>query len=537
MMPAPLEWELRLKNEVSEAARAAGLGVKEFTNRVHEATAQLNLLREVEELEGRTAHKAKEEHEGFFGDMLEAEVIGEQVRRLVDRIEELGEEFVATSIEAVDFDYKTSVALDHMTGSAEQAKDIMESAKAFANGVGEDLDKTLVTFQKLAETGLRGDNLTAAAAAAKDLATVSGQSFESTSALFEMIGSDKGLGGKSVRQLAQFPQLLNELEKHFGFVPGTAKSFEQLSKHLTDAPVKGAAGLHLLEEEILKVAHEDQLGDVGVKIGDSFSGSAERIKNDWKEALGSISEDPAIDMIRSDLAAITAYFDPASEGGKELAASLNGIAGPAEELFGFLKENRGTIADALSAGITSAKFVMEGVVKVVEVLIEDMKLVQQAGQYLGALWETKSFKKAGDEVSEYAEDQAVKQRRSDQEDEQRRMSPAERKEQAELEKAPAAHELPAIAPIPSKDDGGSVMSTGIVTVHEGEEIVPADVTRSYSESSSSLSTGGNEFHFHISVPEGSGQMDEQLLATKMAELAPGAILSALEQMNQMKGGR
>lgn len=537
-MSTPIDWEMRLINEVSSAAKQMNLDMRNLGQTIRDAQSALEGLTKTEHKEAEASKESKKEHESFFGDMVKAEFWEERIEGGIDLLKELGKEFIENAEEAVDFDYKATVALTHMTGSAEQAEDILKSARAFANGVGEDFDKVAVTFQKLAATGLRGDQLTAAAAAAKDLSVVSGTSFDQVSQLFEMVGSDKGLGGRAARQLAQFPALLNDLEKHFGFVPGTAKSFEQLTKHLEQAPVKGADGLKLLENMVLDVAHETQLGDVGVEIGESFSGAAQRFKNDWKEALGSISDDPAMGSIRSDLATIADYFDPANAGGKELAQTMKGLGEPVADILKTFKDNRGVIADALSSGMEAVKFIIEGVGLVVKGLIGDIKAIQMAGAYLGALWETKSFSKAGQEVKEAEDERTLKEHREQRAEELRGMSPAERKEQAELEKVPAARELPALAPLPSMDSGGTVDRTGMVTVHAGERIVPADVTHGDTSNSSSTSMGGHTFHFEVHVAAGGEghSLDEQLLVAKLNELTPGAIMSALEQMNQMRGG-
>lgn len=529
------DWEIRLVNEVSSAAKQAGVDLRSLALTVRDVKEQLEHLTVTEKKEAGTSREAKKEHENFFGDMVKAQFWVDGIEEGIRLLGDLAEEFIKSAEEAVDFDYKATVALTHMIGSAEQAEEILRSARAFANGVGEDFDKVAVTFQKLAATGLRGDQLTAAAAAAHDLAVVSGQSFDSVSQLFEMIGSDRGLTGLAVKQLSQYPQLLQQLEKQYG-VFGHSNAVREFSKILEDAPLKGAAGLNMLENMVMKAAHENQLGNVSVEIGESFSGSATRIQNEWKEALGSIASDPAVKTIREDFSSIADFFDPANAGGKELTQTMKGLADPVADLFKFFKDNRGTIADALSSGLELVKFVLEGVEFLVKGIIGDVKILQVASQYLGALWETKSFKKAGEEVKDYDDEQHVKQNREDYAEERRRMSPAERAEQDEMEKVPAAHELPPLAPLPSMDSGGTVDRTGMVTVHEGETIVPAGVT--HGDTSNSTTAGGHTFHFEVHVQAGEAhQLDEQMLVAKLNELTPGAIMNALEQMNQMKGGQ
>jgi hypothetical protein len=553
-----IDWELRVKAEGSELAalnrllKETGVNVDDVKKKAAETRQYESLVRELKkagvEIEGVTkkedklaaaenreagaAAGAKKEHESFFGDMVKAQFWVDSIEEGIKALGELAEEFVKSAAEAVDFDYKTDVALKHMTGSAAQAKDIMGSARSFANGVGEDLDKVYGVFQKLASTGLRGDNLTAAANAANDLAKVQGIDFSQTIELFRQVGSEKGFGQRGASILAQYPGLLKQIKNDMGL---SNASFETFSNKLKD--LHGADAIHMLEQEVMKFAHENQLGDVGVEFGESFGGGIQRIKNDWKEAMGSMADDPAMEGIRDDIAAIADYFDPANEGGKELTETMKGLGDPVKELFDFMKENKSVIADALSDGIGAAKVVLEGVKLLIEGIVEDIKAVQMAGAYLGALWETKSFKKAGEVVQEEAQERSDKEAHQEAAENYRKMSPAERKEQEDFGTRQAA-ELPALRPLPAAASGGTVTETGMVTVHEGEEIVPAGISQS-SSSNSSVSNGGHEFHFHISGLGGGGgdNLDEQKLATKLAELAPGAIMSALEQMNQMRGGR
>ena len=507
-----LEWELRLRNEVSAAAKQAGLDLKSFSSAVQEAQARLETLGTAEVKEAGEARKSKEAHEGFFGDMFKADVLAERFNELTDKVAELGVEFLKSAMEATDFDFKARIALTHLTGSAEAAEDVISHARAFANGVGEDLDKVVMTFQHLSATGLKGNQLTAAADAAKDLSIVTGRSFDSTAQLFEMIGSDRGLGGRAVRQLAAYPPLLNELERHFGFVPGTAKSFEELSKHLTEAPVKGAAGLALLQDMIAKVAHEKNLGDVGVEASKTFEGSITKIRNDWKEALGDMADDPAIETLRNDFAIFADFFDPANEGGKLLHETLHSLSLTADEVIHLFKDN----PDVIKGVFDSALVVAHGFESVLEHVVELIKQTQSAGAFWGTL--------SGGGSLEDAELARALAMHGEETPEER----AENQRGATLR-----NELPELAPLPSKADGGTVMSTGLVTVHQGEEIVPAGVT-----AGGGGGGGGHTFHFHVAVDAaGAHDLDEQVLAAKMREVLPGELINALEQMNQQRGGQ
>lgn len=498
-MSAPLEWELRLKNEVSAAAKAAGLDMKAFAAAVAEAQGHVGKLEQAERKEAGAARETKKAHESMFGDVFEAEVLKDGIEELVHSVGELGLEFAKSTIEATDFEFKAKIGLEHLTGSAEVTEDVMERARAFANGVGEDVDKTTDAFAKLAATGLRGDQLTAAAAAAKDLGDANRVSFDQTAQLFEMIGSDRGLGGRAVRQLQQFPGLLNELERHFGFVPGTSKSFEQLTKHLDEAPIKGAAGLALLESEITKVYHEGALGDVGVETGKSFEGAFTKIRNDWKEALGSMADDPAIVKLRNDINEFADFFNPSNEGGKELHATLKALGETADKAFRFFKDNPDVIKGVFDSAIVVAH-VLEWTLEKIVGLIKDT-------QSVGAFWGTLA---GGGSLEDAKLARANAQHGT------------ESAEQRADREAGLAHRqaVPDLAPLPSKADGGSVQSTGLVTVHAGEEIVPAGVT-----AGGGGGGGGHSFHFHISVDNsghtGGQPMDEQALAAKIDELVRG----------------
>lgn len=514
-MSEPLEWEIRLRNEVSAAAKTAAVDMSTFQREVLKAQETLILLATNEKAEAAAARESKDAHEGFFGDMLSAELVSHGIESVTEKVTELGMEFLKSTAEAADFEYKATVALTHLTGSGEVAENILQHARAFAQGVGEDLDKVTMTFEHLAATGLRGDNLTAAAAGAKDLASITGRSFDQTSQLFELIGSDRGLGGRAVRQLAQFPPLLNELERHFGFIPGTAKSFEQLSKHLTEAPVKGAAGLHLLEEEIMKIAHEKELGQVGVEFGNSFEGGIQKIKNDWKMVLGDLSKEPAFEDVRKELAKIGDYFSPAKEGGKELKAILHDTMKPILDGIEYVAAHPKVLTDFFHDATEAAK-----------ILAETLNIVTKPLQAIGHL--ALSFHELLDQGDKNAESQHAATQ-AHQQVEWANQLIAQGLTPAQAEEAVKASS----SPIPAKADGGTVQSTGLVTVHEGEEIVPAGVTAG----GGGVSGGGHTFNFAVHVEGGGHGVDEQLLVAKMNETLPTALMNALEQMNQMRGGQ
>lgn len=506
-----MEWELRLRNEVSAAARQAGLDLREFSNAVRDAQLRLNELTGAEQRESAEAKNGKEAHESFFGDMFQADVLADKFNELTDRVAEMGVELLKSAAEATDFDYKATVALTHLTGSAEQAEDIIKHARAFANGVGEDVDKVVTSYQHLAAVGLRGDQLTAAAAGAKDLASVTGRSFEQTESLFELIGSDRGLGGRAVRQLAQFPPLLNELERHFGFVPGTAKSFEELTKRLTDAPIKGAAGLSTLEAMILKISHEKSLGQVGVEMGQTFEGAFTKIRNDWKESLGDMANDPAIVQLRTDFNEFADFFSPANAGGQMLHETLKALGAAADEAIREFKDN----PDVIKGIFESAKAVAEGFVWTLEKIVALIKETQSAGAFWGTL--------AGGGSLEDAKLARAQAAHGDE-------TPEERDLARQVDSAGFSG-LPALAPLPSKADGGTVQSTGLVTVHKGEEIVPAGVT-----AGGGGSGGGHTFNFHISVDSGGHPVSEQAIAEKIQQLLPNELTNVFEQMAQQRGG-
>ena len=513
-----LEWELRLRNEVSAAAKQAGLDMRAFMFEVNKAQESIYLLTLAQGKEAKAAGEAKEAHGGLFGDIFKAEILKDGVEELSEKVFDLGKEFVEATIEAADFGYKAEVALKHLTGSAEVTEDVMARARAFANGVGVDVDKATDSFSKLAATGLRGDQLTAAADAAKDLGDANRVSFDQTAALFEMIGSDAGLSGRAVRQLKQFPGLLAEMERHFGFVPGTDKSFQQLTKHLDEAPVKGAEGFALLESEIMKVYHEGAVGNIAVETGLSFEGAFTKIKNDWKEALEDVSKSKEFDELRQDGDALSKFFSPNEAGGRELKKLAEEALGPIVEGAKYLEAH----PDALQKFFSEALKDAQALEKVASVLFSIVTFPFKAGEGIGA---------AISDISNHG-------RKADADDVHQRMLAefANNPEaQANLLKPNGARDYgaaPALAPIPSFDDGGDVATTGMAMVHQGERVGPAE------KIPASGGGGGHTFHFHVAVEGGGGHdIDEQVLAAKMQEVLPGALINALEQMNQQRGGQ
>ena len=507
-----LDWELRLKNEVSASAKQAGVDMKTFTSEVIKAQESLYLLTLAQKKEAAAAHETKEEHDSMFGDIFKAETLKDGIEELGRKVEELGLEFIKSAIEAVDFDYKATVALTHLTGSAEQAEDIISRARAFANGVGEDLDKVTTTFQRLAATGLNGDQLTAAAAAAKDLAGVTGRSFDQTSELFEMIGSDRGLGGKAVRQLSQFPGLLQELEKHFG-VLGHSNPLKELTKQLDEAPIKGAAGLNLLENMILKVAHEKQLGKVGVELGNSFEGGLTKISNDWKTIFGDLSKDPSFETMRQSLAKIADYFDPANESGRLFEKELLSVTKPFLNIVDNIARDPSGLKDFFLDAVEAAKVLAKTVDVLTTPLQEIFELVHaKRHEQESALQANMLHQQVLDAKALVAQG----------------LSPAEASDAVKQEN-------PDYRPpsLPAKADGGTVQSTGLVTVHEGEEIVPAGVTAG---GGGGGGAGGHTFNFNISVDSGGHAIDEQAIAEKLQQMLPNELISVFEQMAQQRGG-
>lgn len=498
-------WEIKLANDVSAAAKAASTDLRGVSEAAREAQDRLNSLGEAEHKEAEAAHEGKEAHEGFFGEMFSAEVLAERFNELTDKIVEMGVELAKSAIEATDFDYKATVALTHLTGSAEQAEDIIAHARAFANGVGEDIDKVVIGFQHLAATGLRGDQLTAAAGAARDLAIATGRGTEQTQQLFEMIGSDRGLGGRAVRQLSQFPQLLQELERHFG-VLGHSNGIKELEERLTAAPLKGAAGLQLLEGMIVKATHENAIGDLSTEAGKTIEGSLVKLHDDWKEILGDMAHSPAFEELRTSFADLAKFFDPATESGKEAEQQFAKVMQPLLDGVTKLLENPDAIKEFFTSGLEVAKAfgtVVEGTAHAIEAIAHwtaappspeaqktsDFDLPTEEAHPLLREWKNRIFGEGNENAG-----------------------------------------TPIPPGTPSFDDGGDVTRTGMAFVHRGERVETAG------KAEASGSGGGHVFNFHLSVGKDSG-MDEQTLAARMEEMLPGAIINALEQMNQMRGGR
>lgn len=515
----PLEWEIRLHNEVSAAAKEAAMDLRTFAATVKQVESMMKDLTKAEVDEGKEASKSKEEHEGFFGEMLKAEVVAEGIEHVAEVVADLAKEFAETAVEATDFDYKTKVALTHMTGSAEEAEEIMTQARAAANGLGEDVDKVTGIMQRFADAGLRGEQLTAVVDAAKDLGEVSHRGFEQTAEIFEYVASDAGLSGRMVRQLRQYPSLLKELEEHFHIAgAGGTKAMEQLTKALDEVPIKGAEGLALLQNMILKVAHEKELGTVGVEMAESFQGSFTRIGNDWKEILGDMAESPLFADLRRELAMVADYFDPIKGHGKEVEKALNDVLLPVAKIVEELAEHPDIITKFLGDSVTTAK-----------------ELAQAVGVVAGFIEKIASWTHVGPkdekEAAEFELDEQVKARRlagwfgmPEPKDEIANLHP---------------NQLPPLAPVPALAGGGHVDEEGFAYLHPEEEVVPAKVTRGGDVSTNSSTMGNVTFQFNITLAPGSvkEQMDEQTLAAKMKEVALGELMSAIETLAQMKGGK
>lgn len=512
---ADIDFELRLKNEVSAAAKQAGVDVRQFQYEVIKAQESLYLLTLAQGKESRAARESKEAHDDMFGDVFKAEVLKDGVEDLAGKVFDLGKEFVDATFEAADFGYKTDVALTAMTGSAEAAEDIVKHARAFASGAGEDIEKVISLYQQLGATGLKGDELTKAATAAKDFSIASGKSEESIDNLFSQIAGEGGLGPRAASQLRQFPQLLSEMFKDFGIKGKGQEGIEELQHKFKSLGLHGAEGVGLLEREIVRVAHEKEIGDVAEKYGESFQGSFQKIKNDWNENLEDMTKDPAFADLRKEFKQIADYFDPKNVGGAEMRKELEELIKPVLDGAKYFAEHPKALKDFFDDAVESAKilanivgFILKPIEAIGHLALSYDKLLNQGQENADA---------------QHAHDQGQQQQAWAQQLVAQGLSPADAADAVKAAGTPT---------IPAKADGGDVQSTGLVTVHEGERIVPASVT-----SGVGGGAGGHTFNFNLSLPMGSGEMDEQALAARLQEMVPGAIINALEQMNQMRGGQ
>jgi hypothetical protein len=529
-----LEWELRLKNEVSAAAKQAGLDIRQFSESVREAQLRLDGLAKAEKNEGSEARNAKEAHESFFGDMLSADLVAEGIEMVAEKVADLALEFGKAVIDAADFGYEANLSLTAITGSAETAKETMEYARAFANGAGENIEKVTSLYEQLSATGLRGENLTAAAAAAKDLSIASHTSFDSTSQLFRMIGSEGGMGPRAVRTLREFPNLLKQMKEDLNINAGGQKGMEELGKKMESLGLHGATGIAFFEQEIKRVANEDQLGDLSYKAGLSFDGFATKISNEFKEALEEIASDPEFDVIRGDLDNIAKFFKPGAEGGKEMKKALAEAIEPVLEGIKYIEAHPEALKDFFHEAMEDAKgigTIIKGISEFAHFASRDIVFDLNHGLHMeeheSGHGSAEEFFGGTKQEREYEQTQ----REND---------------DLELQRAYEEHKRGVAAgeygeseggvSVPPQDSGGTVNRTGMVTVHEGEEIVPAVVTRGGGNTYNS-SVGGHTFMFNVSLPAGSvGAMDEQQLALHLSALIPGQITNALEQMMQQKGG-
>lgn len=315
-MPSPLTWLFQLHDGMSGPAKtiAGNLG------------------------------EVQQASEGLGASIIKlAEGVG--LERLVEKVADLGKEFISEVFHANEFATRTKVSLEVLTGSAEKASDVFEESRRVAVALGVPLEQVASSYKALLLGGESATNLQVVTKAAADLAALKGGSIQEWAQAFADIQSKGDLAGRS---LIAFKGALDfdVLAKKLGFA---THGYEQLAKALTASPVAAHKGIEAILQTIA-VKEGGAIETISAKLADTFGGTIASIKeemlgvfefdstnspilgflHDVRDALR--PEGPLVKQIREGIAGVVTGFSEFVKSGdfsatvRDMTASLGALA-------------------------------------------------------------------------------------------------------------------------------------------------------------------------------------------------------------------
>ena len=507
-MAEDVEFILRLQDQMTASLRSGA----EYAQKLEQALDKIVGKLEKTEQEER---KEKAEEEGMFTRAVEkGEIFKDILEEVARKVFELGSEFARSVVDITDFEEKAEIALRHLNGntaeSEVQTKHFLGEAHKFANDAALPVDQVTEAFLGLKRAGLSDEWVRPLAAAAGDLAGLSGHSdnFRAISSEFEQIALKGELGGRALLSLQRDGINTAALAARLG-----AHDFRELQEQLSRQPLEASKALRAIEDVIKSTAHEDFLGQVLKEQGDqTFGGAITRIKNAFTELVDGFNENPVFRTLREDF---TALANDVLAHLPTWEAQFSAAFDPVLKALDQLVKNPDTMKNAFEGALHAVESISAAAGAIIRVLdfIVGHKDVLETGvaAAAGAI--------AAGPVGSAAAGTAVAYSTG------RSESISDLTRAGYSEREASRYTGHAFA------EGGPVSETGQALVHEGEYVIPvggAPVVRSGGDG------GRGSVHAPISinvhVDGGGAGLTEEGLALKLQELLPGALVSPLEKL-------
>jgi phage tail tape-measure protein len=505
-MAESIEFQLKLIDQMTGALRSGAESAQKL---------EQSLAKVVEKLEKteKEEKKEKEEEEGMFTRAVEkGELFKDLIEKIADKVYELGERLIESTVEITDFGYRAEVALRHLNGetegSAEKTEKMLAEAKQFALDAALPVDKVTESFLGLKRAGLSDEWVRPLTAAAGDIAALGGhpERFNELADAFQNMALKGEITGRDLIRLTNAGLSPAALAARLG-----AKDFIDLQKQLKDKPLGLYEGLRAIEDVVLKTAHEKTLGDVLQEDASTFGAQFTRIHDVWDILVDNLNNSEVFKGLRTDFKSLVddliknlpkieeefiQIFDPILKALDDIITHPEAIKELFEQAIGVAKELIGVAAPLIGHVATHPGELAVGA-------------AAAGGSAIGGL---PGAVLAGGTV-------AYGEARSENVSELERVGYSERE---------ALHLTGKFA------EGGPVGETGPALVHEGEYVIPvggAPVLRG--------GGGGGSVHAPITINvgpiHGAEGITEQGLSLKLAELLPGALVAPLEKLSATVG--
>jgi hypothetical protein len=282
-MSDSIEFQLKLQDQMSASLRSGAENALKLDAALTKLTGKLDQTEKAE-------RKEQESEEGMFTRAVEkGERMKDIVEKIAEKVYELGERLIESTVEITDFGYKAEVAMRHLYGSTaeagEKSEQMLKQAHQFALDAALPVDQVTEAFLGLKRAGLNDEWVRPLTAAAGDLAALTGhpEKFNELTDAFARMAQKGEVTSRDLMQLKTAGLNVGLMAKQLG-----AKDFTDLQKQLEKKPLGLYEGLRAIEDTILRTAHEKTLGDVLKEDSSTIGGSITKIKDAWSIMLDDV---------------------------------------------------------------------------------------------------------------------------------------------------------------------------------------------------------------------------------------------------------
>lgn len=262
-----------------------------------------------------------------------ATVAFEAVAKLVEKMGELGAEFVKDAIHSAAWEQTNTMAFKSLLGSAEAAEDMMGKVKSFGMQFAIPIADVAKSYQNMLQAGIKPVNLPIIMEAATDVqARTGGQT--KASEITDAFAQIQGKGQLTSRSLMAFSRVLGEggfdiLGKKLGM---NVHGFREFQKALEQTNVSAAAGSKALLETMAQT-FGGKLGVASREAATTWEGVTTNMGNAWEIFTGQLAKTQAFKDLSQIVLNITNLFDENSESGRKLASQFKAITDKVDEFL------------------------------------------------------------------------------------------------------------------------------------------------------------------------------------------------------------